>query len=201
MLRLALAGPHTQILSTVCARCPHSAAGCCQGPPPMDWSDVGRIVALGGRDWLLEQIAAKHLVPDARGLAIAKAKGLSRPGGPKVLKCVFHGPTGCTVPPERRSATCNYYVCESVLDAPEAKGEAARAREAKDALARRFEAWDEGLAREVVERYPEGVVWDAALLDWLGGRFRELSSDASPAPRAPRRARTARRPASPSDRP
>jgi hypothetical protein len=151
----------------------------------MDWSDVGRIVALGGRDWLLEQIAARHLVPDPRGLAITKAKGLSRPGGPKLLKCVFHGPQGCTVPAERRSATCNYYVCDSVLDEPEAKGERARAREAKDALAKRFEAWDEALAREVEGRYPEGVVWDAALLDWLGERFRELSSGASPEPHAP----------------
>ncbi len=181
MLRLALAGPHTQIVSSLCAKCPHAAAGCCVGPPPLDWSDIGRIVARGGRDWLLEQLAARRVTPDARGLVIARVKGVASPGGPRVLKCTFHGPEGCTIPPERRSATCNYYVCDSVLE----EDRPGDARRTKEDLAKRFEAWDTILTREVAERFPEGVVYDAALFDWLGERFTALSSDASPARGAP----------------
>lgn len=191
MLRLALAGPHTQILSPLCARCPHAPAGCCVGPPPLDWSDIGRIVALGGRDWILGAIAERRLSPDPRGLAIAREKGVASPGGPRVLKCTFHDRDGCTIPPDRRSATCNYYVCDSVLADPDAKEAAPSAWQAKNDLAKRFEAWDAVLAREIAARYPAsegGVVYDAALLDWLGERFARLaglSSDAAPERPAP----------------
>ena len=55
MIRLAVLGPDTQLLSTTCAACPHNAAGCCVSPPEHGWSDIGRVVLGGGRGFLLEQ--------------------------------------------------------------------------------------------------------------------------------------------------
>ena len=63
MLRLQLAGADTLLTSSLCSACPHSAAGCCAAPPRVALSDIARIVAHGGRDWLLAEIGAARLVP------------------------------------------------------------------------------------------------------------------------------------------
>jgi hypothetical protein len=170
MIRLVVAGPHTQILSATCSACPHSAAGCCAGPPPLDWSDIGRIVSLGGRDWLLAEIAAGRLVPGDRGLVVRRRRGVARDGGPRIGKCVYHGPSGCTLAHGRRSATCNYYVCDAVLEAPGGT----EARRLRDGLADVYAAWDASLADELAAMGAPPA-FDAALLDWLGRRFRELA--------------------------
>lgn len=180
MIRLRLAGPHTQILSSLCAACPHASAGCCVGPPEVGWSDIGRVVALGGRDWLLEEIAAKRLQPHVRGLTIRRVKARARADGPRVAKCVYHGPRGCTIPAERRSATCNYYVCESALDeggdvrTAHDVAEAERARAAHAALARSFARWDGEMGARVAAEWPDGPPFDAAFLDGLGAAFEAL---------------------------
>lgn len=179
MLRLVVLGPHTRLLSSVCAACPHSPAGCCVAPPTMDWSDIGRIVALGGDDalaWLEAELAAKNLLPNGDGLALRKAKGVARADGPKLAKCVYHAQTGCTVGHDRRPATCNYYVCESVFAEDPAAAEEARAVHAS--LARTYTAWDAELRERVHARHPEGPPWDRAFLTWLGDAFRELELSA-----------------------
>jgi hypothetical protein len=176
MLRLALAGPHTVLSSTVCASCPYSPAGCCVAPPRLDLSDIGRVVALGGRDWLLEEIAAKRLVVGKRWLFVARPKRPLVPGGPREAACVYHGPTGCTIPHERRSGTCNYYVC----DAARAGQNDARGREVHDELVASFVRWDAAINERLDETWPEGPTFDAAFLDWLGATFTELTR---PAPR------------------
>ncbi len=177
MLRLVVLGPHTRLLSSVCAACPHSPAGCCVAPPTMDWSDVGRIVALGGDEalaWLEGEICARNLVPHGDGLALRKAKGLARPDGPKLAKCVYHAQDGCVVGSDRRPATCNYYVCESVYVDDRAAADEARAVHAS--LARAFTAWDAELGARVRASHPDGPPWDRAFLRWLGAAFLELSA-------------------------
>jgi hypothetical protein len=170
-VRLSVLGPHTQIGSTVCAACPHSPAGCCTGPPPFDWPDVGRVVALGGRDWLLAELRAGRLSYDRTGLKIRRRRGLSREGGPRIAKCGYHGPTGCTISPDQRPATCNYYVCDAALGGA---SEAARAREVHAELAETFVAWEAELSARVARAYPDGPALDEPFLDWLGEAFRAL---------------------------
>ncbi|MDB4937010.1 MAG: hypothetical protein JWP87_3982 [Labilithrix sp.] len=172
MLRLAVKGPHTVLSSSVCAACPYSPAGCCVAPPRLDLSDVGRIVALGGRDWLLEEIAAKRLVVGARWLSISRPKRPLAVNGPREAACVYHGPTGCTISHDRRAATCNYYVC----DAARAGEHEARAREVHERLIASFVAWDKTINARIDATWPEGPTFDAAFLDWLGAMFTELSS-------------------------
>lgn len=174
MLHLTLAGPHTKILSSLCAACPYSAAGCCVAPPRLDWSDIGRIVSLGGRDWLLDEIAARRLVIGERWLAVTRPKRPLVPGGPREAACVYHGATGCTIPHDRRSATCNYYVC----DAARAGEHEARALEVHEELVDRFVAWDAEITSRVAAAWPDGPPFDAPFLDWLGTTFTELSSRA-----------------------
>lgn len=175
MIRLTIvgAGPDTKILSSLCSACPYSAAGCCVAPPRLDWSDVGRIVAHGGRDWLLEEIAAKRLVIGERWLSVSRPKRTLVPGGPRQAGCVYHAPTGCTIPHDRRSATCNYYVCDAGL----AGEHEARAREVHDDLVKSFVGWDAEITARVAATWPEGrPPFDGAFLDWLGATFTELSS-------------------------
>jgi len=173
MIRLVLANEHTSILSTLCVQCPHSPAGCCAAPPRVDLSDIARIVRLGGRDWLLAEIGAGRLVVRERWLVIERRKKVPRPGGPRVAACVYLGEQGCTIAPERRAATCNYYVCEEAL----ARGgpEGPRAREVHADLVERFARWDAELARRVEAEWPNGPPFDAAFLDWLGAARGELS--------------------------
>jgi hypothetical protein len=152
-VRLSVLGPHTQIGSTVCAACPHSPAGCCTGPPPFAWPDVGR------------------LSYERTGLRIKRRRGLSREGGPRIAKCGYHGPTGCTISPDQRPATCNYYVCDAALGGA---SEAARAREVHAELAETFVAWEAELSARVARAYPDGPALDEPFLDWLGEAFRAL---------------------------
>ena len=166
MIRLHLAKEHTHIEATLCARCPEGPAGCCAAPPGLAWSDVGRVVSLGGSAFLLAQIARGALRPGPRGLVMVRVDGPPREGGASAKRCVFHGPTGCTIAPEQRAATCNYYVCESALG-----DENSDARAACETLTAIYAAWDRAIGAEVALRFPDGPTWDAALLSWLGLRF------------------------------
>ncbi len=171
-LRLTIKGPDTHLLSSLCAACPYSPAGCCVAPPRLDWSDIGRVVTHGGRDWLLEEIAARRIVVGERWLSVTRPKRPLGPGGAREAACVYHGPTGCTIAPERRSATCNYYVC----DAARAGEHEALARETHDALVEKFIAWDAEITRRVAASWPDGPTFDAAFLDWLGATLTELTT-------------------------
>ncbi|MDI1450182.1 hypothetical protein [Polyangium sp. 6x1] len=186
MIRLEVLGPHTLLLSTLCAKCPQGPAGCCKAPPEMDWSDVGRVVAGGGRDFLLARIAKKDLIPTEDGLVLRRVKRREAPTEPMERKCVFHGAGGCTIAPPLRPATCNYFLCEDTfIEGGERKGErsAVLARQAHGALRATYERWDAELSARVAAGFPEGPAWDAAFLDWLGEAFVELEA-ASPLARA-----------------
>lgn len=179
MIRLEVIGAHTQLLSTLCAKCPQGPAGCCKAPPEVDWSDVGRIVAGGGRDFVLARMAAKELIPTERGLVIRRVKRREAKTEPMERKCVFHGAGGCTIRPAMRPATCNYFLCEDTfVEGGERKGEfaAVRAREAHGALRAAYERWDAEMAARITKAFPEGPAWDAAFLDWLGETFVELEA-------------------------
>ncbi|MCC6554678.1 MAG: hypothetical protein IT372_17025 [Polyangiaceae bacterium] len=157
MVRLELAGADSRILSPLCARCPQGPAGCCASPPAFAWADIGRVVLHGGLEWLLGEIRAGRLRPGARGLSIL------RPGEP--ARCAYHEAAGCTIPPERRSATCNYYLCG---DALEAGGEPQAARAAVETLTGLYGRWDVEIGERVRGLWPEGPAWDQAFLEWLG---------------------------------
>ncbi len=168
-VRLVVAGVDTFVGSDLCARCPQGEAGCCAAPPGVEWSDVGRVVLRGGRDFLIGEIAAGRLRPGPRGLNIARVEAPS--GAKDARRCVYHGPAGCTIPPDRRAATCNHYLCDDGFAAGgEGEGDrtAARARRALDSLVARHGAWDRAIADEVRARWPGGPPWDGAFLDALG---------------------------------
>jgi hypothetical protein len=179
-VRLELLGPHTRLLSDLCARCPHGPYGCCVSPPDLDWSDIGRIVALGGRDFLCAQLAAKNLVPVAHGLRIRRVRKREGRSLPREHKCVFHGPSGCTLPPERRPATCNYFLCEDALHAggEENAGDRARARRAHELLKASYERHDREMGERIARTFG-GPPWDAAFLDQLGAAFEELAGSST----------------------
>jgi hypothetical protein len=183
MLRLTLAGAHTLLTSTLCARCPQGPAGCCASPPAVAFADIGRIVRLGGRDFLLGELAAGRLRPIPRGLAILRAS----PAGDRDARCVYHGPAGCSIPHDRRSATCNYYICDDAFAfAGEGEGEAQRcgglaeARRVHDRLTALYGQWDIAIGERVRSRYPGGPPWDADFFDWLGGEFDRVTADEEP---------------------
>lgn len=164
-------GPHVLLLSTLCARCPMGEAGCCATPPAIEWSDLARIASLGGAPFLLDKIADGSLKKGPRGLFIHRVA--PREGMP--LRCAFHGPRGCTIPPDRRSMTCNFYVCE---DALAFAGEPKRPRRTRDGLMEKLGRWDIELAERVKARWPEGPTWDEAFFDWLSREAREVSRGA-----------------------
>lgn len=177
MIRLVGRGPFTLVLSTLCARCPMGDTGCCASPPAIEWSDLGRIVARGGASFLLARIADGSLRTGPRGLFITRVS----PREGASLRCVFHGPAGCTLPPERRAATCDYYVCDDALaEAGEAGGDpiAKRARRTVDRLTESHGRWDRAIAERVRERWPEGPPWDQSFLDWLADALAEVSRGA-----------------------
>lgn len=174
-IQLVRRGPHSAILSPLCASCPYSPAGCCVAPPRLDLADIGRIVALGGRDWLLEEVAAGRLTVAERWLVIRREKRVPRADGPRVATCTYHGPRGCTIDPDRRAATCNYYVCEEALTRG---GESARARVLHAELVETYVRWEAELTRRLAEEWPDGFRVDAPLLDWLGAAFEALSGRA-----------------------
>jgi hypothetical protein len=172
VIRLALAGADTTILSTLCARCPIGPTGCCASPPGLEWSDLGRIVARGGKAFLLEQLALGALRPGRRGLLINRVE----PRAGDLKRCVFHGPEGCTIAPDRRAATCNYYVCEDALvDGGDAEP---AGRRALDTLVALYGRWDLEIADRVAARWPEGPPWDEALLDWLAAEHARVTAEA-----------------------
>ena len=176
-LALALAGADSHVFSSLCASCPHAPAGCCSGPPRLDWSDIGRVVTHGGRDWLLAEIAARRVVPTSGGLSIQERRGLARAGGPRVPKCVYHDVQGCTIAAERRPASCNYYVCDAALVGGSPMTEAA-VRTVAPRLAARLSAWDATLDAEVRDAWPDGPTYAAEFLDWLAARFTALATRA-----------------------
>jgi hypothetical protein len=184
MIRLELAGPHTHIHATLCSACPMGPAGCCATPPGIEWSDAGRIVARDGGAFLLAELAAGRLRPGARGLLIQRVDAPDAAPGPK--RCTYHGPSGCTIAPDRRAATCNYYVCDDALaDAGADHSEAARARRALDTLVALYQGWDRELSERVAARWPAGAPWDAAFVAWLGAEYTRLARGA-PAGLSPR---------------
>lgn len=169
-LRLTPAGADTLVTSPLCARCPSGPAGCCAAPPAVAWADLGRIVRHGGAAWLLGEIATGHLRPCPRGLAIARAEG------PHGVACTYLGAGGCQLPPERRSVTCNEYLCEDALEDAALAGDpsARRARTTHVRLERSLADWDAAIAAEVSARTGP-VVWDEAFLAWLGDAFERVT--------------------------
>jgi hypothetical protein len=167
MLRLTLAGMDTLVTSPLCARCPSGPAGCCAAPPALAWADLGRIVLHGGTEWLLAELGAGRLAPCPRGLKITRIHG------PHGLACTYLGQAGCSLAPDRRSGTCNEYLCEDAYRAAEAEGDPAAgpARAAHAALERAFAAWDEELAAEVAARGAPPEL-DSAFFEWLGEALR-----------------------------
>lgn len=146
---------------------------------------MARVVALGGRDFVLAEIARRNLVPAAHGLHIRRVRRREGPALPREHKCTYHGPAGCTLAPERRPATCNYFLCDDALTAGGPAGAAAeaRARDVHAALRAAYEALDRDLAERIARAWPDGAPWDVPFLDWLGAHFSpELHSRYSPEP-------------------
>jgi len=146
--------------------------GCCASPPGIEWSDLGRIIALGGKAFLLEQLAAGALRSGRRGLLIERVA----PHQGAMKRCVYHGPEGCTIAPERRAATCNYYVCEDAL--VEGGDAEAAGRQALDTLVALYGRWDLEMAERIEARWPEGPPWDEGFLDWLAGELGRVTGEA-----------------------
>ncbi len=172
MIRLKLAGADTRLESTLCEACPQGAVGCCVSPPDLGWADVGRVVSRGGRDWILAELASGNLAPRPHGLAVRRVRRRDSATTPRRLKCVYHGLHGCTIAPERRSATCNYFLCaDAFAEGGEGRGEPAAltARATHGELAAWYTRANQVLASRIALVWPDGVIWDAAFLDWLGG--------------------------------
>ncbi|HYF91894.1 MAG TPA: hypothetical protein VD969_06585 [Symbiobacteriaceae bacterium] len=174
MIRLELNGANTRLHSTLCCQCPHGMTGCCASPPGVDWSDIGRLVALGGREWLLLEIAAGRLRPGLRGLLLKRVGNDQANAGVWPTKCVYHGPQGCTIAPERRAATCNYYICDDAFlygGENQNDPDAVTGREAHAMLMALYGRWDLEFLDQIRERWPDGPPWDGSFLDWLGAEY------------------------------
>jgi len=169
MFRVKLAGPDTTIVSSLCGQCPYGPRGCCVAPPRYAWSDVARVVLGGGRDWLVAAVARGALGPFEHGLRVA------RRGAAGDARCTFHDDArGCTLAPELRPATCNYYVCEPALDAAQAAGLGATvsvARAETEALVAALVAWDAELHTYVRSTYGAALPFDAPFLDDVAEAF------------------------------
>jgi hypothetical protein len=178
MLRLTVLGTDSSIGSSLCASCPHSPAGCCVAPPPLSFADLGRIVSLGGRDWLLHELSRGNLTPHDRGLQLRRRKGRAHGdarGAPRVSKCVFHGPGGCTIAHSQRSATCNLYICDSALHQRDADRQTSRdARALHGSISAQLIAITDRLRARLRDECPEGPTYDASFFDWLGNAFLEI---------------------------
>ena len=145
-IRLDLEGEHTGSVSPLCMECPHGITGCCASPPGFDWSDIGRVLTLGGREWLKGELEAgnittlqhKHGNP-CRGLQLKRIANDALNSATWPTKCGYHGDRGCTIGRDRRPATCNYYLCD---DAYARAGEAGEpAREAQAILQALYGRW------------------------------------------------------------
>lgn len=171
-MHLVLLGPHTRVVASLCAACPSGPAGCCAAPPGLSWADIGRIAALGGAAWVAREMRAGRLRRGPRGLIIERVD----PAGDDARKCVYHAAgEGCTVPADRRSAACNYYVCGDALAGEGTEVIAAEA--ACRAWTAQYATWDEILSDEVRgwKTTAETDEAETALFTRLGRRFRELS--------------------------
>jgi hypothetical protein len=182
MITLASSGLHLRLLSTLCAACPQGPTGCCVSPPRSDFSDLARIVRLGGRDFLLAELAKKNLLPVEGGLEMRKVKKRVSPLEPRKSTCVYHGPRGCTIEHDQRPATCNYFLCDDAYlegGEPKENPDALAARRAHLALRERYAALDAQLDALVRARHAEGPPWDAAFLDWLGEQLARFDAGLS----------------------
>lgn len=168
-VRLSLLGPHTRVVADLCASCPAGPLGCCSQPPDLSWADIGRVASLGGARFLADEISAGRLTASPHGLSVKRI-----PAGPTgETKCVYHGAEGCEVPPEQRSAACNYYVCR---DALETAGEEAFSVEAASlSWTSAYHGWNEILSIDAAAR-AAGDETGTSFFDELGSRFAELSA-------------------------
>lgn len=179
-ITLDLDGEHTGLLSPLCRECPHGVTGCCASPPGFDWSDLGRVLSLGGRQWLKEQLAAGRILPlqnrygvPPRGLQLQRVENPVISSWP--TKCTYHGERGCTIGRDRRPATCNYYVCDQAYDV--AGPEVAPAREAHALLQTLYGRWDLEIAAAVARHWPQRLPWDEqadAIFDLVESDYRRL---------------------------
>lgn len=147
-------------------------AGCCAAPPGLSWADMGRMATLGQARWIVDEMRAGRLRRGPRGIIIERVESV--PDGGK--KCIYHADgQGCTVPAERRSASCNYYVCGDALEGEGADMVAAEA--ACAAWMQQYATWDEILSAEVGGwgATPEDPAAEERLFEHLGVRFQELS--------------------------
>ena len=159
-----LLGPHTRVVADLCASCPTGPAGCCAAPPGLSWADIGRIASLGGAVWLVEEVRSGRLRRGPRGLIIDRVE---MDGGGR--KCVYHGHQGCTVPPDRRSAACNYYICGDALEGGGPEVVAAEA--ACLSWTAQYAAWDEVLSAEVGGWGARAEDEEQPLFERLGRRY------------------------------
>jgi Fe-S-cluster containining protein len=136
---------------------------------------------------LREQIALGNLMITPQGLRIRRTKGRLVPGQRRHLRCVFLGPEGCTIDPDLRPATCNYYVCEEGLGGPirgpVGEGEPFVAYAALRELWRR---WNEDIEARVAAAWPDGPGWDEPFFAWLAALLREREVEAGLPPSCPR---------------
>lgn len=119
--------------------------------------------------FLLAELDAGRLRPCSRGLA------MERVAGPHGVACTYLGARGCSLAPDRRSGTCNEYLCEDAYREAELAGDpgAGTARAAHAELERAFAVWDEALAAEVAARGAPPP-FDEASLAWLGEAFERV---------------------------
>jgi hypothetical protein len=183
MIHLEIAGPHTRLCSSLCSECPQGNTGCCAGPPELDWADIGRVVALGGRDFLLAEIASGNLFAGGGGLQIRRVRKRTTSADPRRLRCVYHSSTGCSIDASLRSATCNYYLCEDAfvhggVNRGDPSALAARATHAS--LREQFSRWNSLLADRVRSEHPEGPNWSPVFLDWLGAELEAIAGPMNP---------------------
>ncbi len=171
MLRLTLAGTDTLVTTPLCAACHHSPAGCCAAPPRVALADLARIVLRGGRDFLLAELRAGRLLPGPGNMWLVLPR---RPHPSGVLACGYLGPSGCVLPPDRRSSTCNIYICDEALARDDDPATASRTRTVRDDLETELAHLDAELAARAAAHFPSGPPLDAPFLDWLGDTFRTL---------------------------
>ena len=79
--------------------------------------------------------------------------------------------------PDRRSATCNYYLCEEAFVLARREGDplATSARIEHGRLEVFLGRCDIELSKRVRSRFPAGPPWDAAFFDWVASEYDELS--------------------------